>query len=828
MVERILLIGGSANDFGQETEGDAASFQVADTLLARKYEVFIIDDNPFSFTLGRHDIVAIQTEVTTNNILQAITDYNITAIFPTVGGLTAIRLVEEVVEILGDNAPKILGIRPVLMGAVQNSKILQERLAQLKQPVIKTRLASNMEEVFDAARDFEFPVVVRPVAPMGQTLRLQIESADELEAAAERALARSLTKQVNIDQSIAGYQEISLVVVRDRHDTMLVVGGIEDLDPVGIHTADSIAVTPIQTLPDPLYQRLRQTAFILARGFEVTGVLEVRFAVAKDSERYVVTRITPYYDRGAALVTTATGYPLVPVMTGLMLGETLEKTQIPSNYAKYTALIEPSMDHIVMRFPVFPFDELEESGQTAQHRLDTVQKSVGATIGVGRSLEEALEKSLRAAHFSNRSFSPTVMNALSDNEIIEQLIYPRDNRILVLLEALKRGYTVDELAELTKIDAFYFYKLRNIMQLERAVSENVFNADVLKDAKYYGLSDGLIARLWRDTYPNIRRYRWDNGILPTYKAFEPSAGEFEEAVSQFYSTFETENETTRLGTDSALVIGAGAFRLGDGAAASNVMASVAEELGNNQIKTIIMNNNPHDLTAIPRLADKHYFEPLEISDVMNVIEVEQPTRVFVPGNRIKLISSLREMGIRVKVIAKDKYLPASVLGDGEQTVINYFYDGKDLHIIAIGHQDNQGIMLDQNALTQHLLDTLPKPKLTIVTPGMYQLIVDRLPIERTITADDIRPMPFMHLNFMEKVTGVSWIRMVVRFMIERVTEADYELLAHWLDHAWPMPTATLRYAKADMIGHLKISGELDNGPFAMGARYYALKNDEVK
>lgn len=825
MVERILLIGGSTNDFGKETEGDAASYQVVDMLLARNHAVFIIDDNPFSLTLGRKDIVTIQKSVNTTNILQAIEDFNITAIIPTVGGLTAIRLAAEVLEVLEDRAPKILGVKPALMDAVQNSKTLQERLLQLKQPAIKTKLASNMSEVFDAARDFEFPVVVRPVAPIGQTLRLQVESADDLELAAERAFARSLTKQVNIDQSIAGYQEVSLVVVRDRRDTMLVVGGVEDLDPVGIHTADSIAITPIQTIPDPLYQRMRQTAFILARGFEVTGLLEVRFAVAKDSERYVITRVTPYYDRGSALVTTATGYPLVPIMTGLMLGETLAETQIPKNYPKYTALMEPSMDHIVMRFPVFPFDELEDNGVAAQHRLDTVQKSVGATIGVGRSLEEALEKALRAAHFSNRSFSPTIMNALSDNEIIEQLIHPRDNRILVLLEALKRGYTVDELAELTKIDTFYFYKLRKIMELERAVSEHQFDAEVLREAKYYGLSDGLIARLWHDDYPKIRRYRWDNGILPTYKAFEPSAGEFEESVSQFYSTFEQENETNRLGEDSALVIGAGAFRLGDGAAASNVMASVAGELINNGIKTIIMNNNPHDLTAIPDLADKHYFEPLEISDVMNVIEVEQPTRVFVPGNRIKLITSLREMGIRVKVIAKDKYLPTSMAGETEQTLINYFYDGKELHIIALGHQDNLGIVLDREALTTSLLESLPRPKLNIASPGMYQLVVDRLPIDGEITAADIRPMPYTHLNFLEKVTGVQWTRLTVRFMIERVTDADRSLLANWANYQWIFNTAQLHYARVDMIGHLRIAEELDNGLFAMGASYRELTSD---
>lgn len=822
MNKRILVLGASANDFGLETEVDASSYQVIDTLLAHGHNVFLMDDNPFSFTLGRKDIICIKQEVTVANIVKAIMEHKISTIVPTVGGLSAIRLVTEVAKVLGSSMPEIMSLSMATMEAAQNTKVLQEHLDQINQPTVRTRLAETINEVFDAAREFEFPVVVRSVAPIGQTLRLQIDSAEELELAAERAFSKSLTRQVNVDKSIAGYREISLVVLRDRHDMMLLVGGVEDMDPVGIHTADSIAITPVQTLPDPLYQQLRQAAFAVAHEFGVEGLVEVRFAVAKDTERYVITRLTPYYDRVSALVATATGYPLVPVMAGLMLGESFSEVSIPDTYNEYTPLIEPTMDHVVIRFPVFPFDELAGKGIPAEHRLSTVQKSVGATIGVGRSLEEALEKAIRAAHFSNRSFSPTVMNALSDNEIIEQLIHPRDNRILVLIEALKRGYTVDELAELTKIDAFYFYKLRRLMLLERQVVEQPWDIDTLRDAKYYGLSDGLIAKLWQDSYNNIRRYRWDNGILPTFKAFEPSAGEFTEDVSQFYSTFETENESERLGDNTALVIGAGAFRLGDGAAAANVMATVADELRLNNIQTIIMNNNPHDLLTMPQLADKHYFEPLEISDVMNVVEIEHPTLVFVPGNRIKLITSLREMGVRVQVIAKEKYLPTSMLEDGEQTVVNYFYDGTKLHVIAVAHQDNSGIVLDQAVMTDSLLEELPLPDLEIATPGMYQLIVDRLPIEGEINAEDIRPMPFMHLNFMEKVTGVQWTRLAVRFMLKTMTDDDVNLLKNWAQTTWEMPTARLRYRNTDVPGHLSIKKNLDNGFFAMGATFSEL------
>lgn len=475
------------------------------------------------------------------------------------------------------------------------------------------------------------------------------------------------------------------------------------------------------------------------------------------------------------------------------------------------------MDHIVVRFPVFSFGELEADWIVTDHRLGTVQKSVGATIGVGRSLEEALEKAIRAAHFNNRSFSPTVMNSLSEDDLIEQIIHPRDNRILVLIEALRRGYMVDELAELTKIDAFYFYKLRRIMELERDVSTAPWDLDTLKDAKYYGLSDGLIAKLWDDEYENIRRYRWDNNVLPTYKAFEPSAGEFEESVSQYYSTFESENESEQLSDKSALVIGTGAFRLGDGAAASFAMASVTSELRRLNVPTIVMNNNPHDLLFIPQIADKHYFEPLEISDVMNVIEIERPYHIFVPGNRIKLITSLRQLGLRVHVIPKSKYLPASVEYDETQTIINYFFNGERLYVLAVTQHDNEGIQIDHNVLTESLVDSLPTPELAVLSPGLYQLVTDHLPITEAVTADDIRPMPFTHVAFLSKVTGINWLRMVVRYMLHAQTSADEHILTHWDEQDWLMDTARLRYVDPDYAEHLNIKDVVDNGRFAMGA-----------
>ncbi|QIL50847.1 ATP-grasp domain-containing protein [Weissella coleopterorum] len=826
MMENVLIVGGSANDFNHETESDLASYQAVSVLKEHGATVFLVDDNPYNFTIERSDITPIIADLTVESLVAIIHKYAITSVMANIGGTTGIQLIYQVVNAMGEAAPKMLGLSMDALEATQNTELLRTNLEALGEKGVKTKLATNISEAFDAAREINFPVVIRPVTSSGGTLRLNANSPEQLEEAVQTALERSPTKQVNVDQGINGYQEITLVALRDQSDHMILVGGIEDMDPVGIHTADSIALTPIQTLSDPVLQRLRRSAFNLMRGFNIIGLAEVRFAVNSETEEYVVTRLNPYFDRQSAFIAVSTGYPLLPVMVNLVMGKNLSEIKLPSNFTSNTALLEPVMDHIVTRFPVFSFGEFEAAWVVTDHRLNTIQKSVGATIGVGRSVEEALEKALRAAHFNSRDFSPTIMNTLSEDDLIERIIHPRDNRILVLMEALRRGYTVDELAEMTKINPFYFYKLQRIMRIEEDVAAKPWDTDVLREAKYYGLSDGLMAKLWDEEYESIRRFRWDHNILPTFKAFDPSAGEFDENNPHFYSTFETENETSRLSQNSALVVGTGAFRLGDGAAGSYTMAMISSELRRLEIPTIVMNNNPNDLLFIPQIADKHYYEPLELSDVMSILEVENPQYVFIPGNRVKLITKLRDMGVAVNVIAKDKYLPTSLSENQEQIIVNYFWDGTSLTPISMAQQDNDQIISDQKVMTQSLYESLPRPTLNVAHPGLYQLVVDHWPFEQEVQSTDLRPMPFTHLAFLNKISGVNWIRMMVRYMMGQVTVADRELIKNWRIQSWAIPAGRLSYSNPDFKSHLRIKeSQIDNGQFAMGARMNKIEND---
>ncbi|MFL1695540.1 carbamoyl-phosphate synthase large subunit [Weissella kandleri] len=826
MVERILMIGGSANDFDHETESDLASYQMVSALRQNEAEIFMVDDNPYAFTIERTDITPIFCALTLDNLLAIIEQNQITAVVTTAGGLVSMNLGRQLQKTLGTAAPKILGLSRDALEAAQDTTILRNHLNRLGEKTVAARLANNVSEAFEVVREINFPVVVRPIAPNGGLLRFNVNDAERLEEAVEKGLERSQIHQVNIDQSIRGHHEITIVALRDRVGNTLIVGGIEDMDPVGIHTADSIAFTPIQSLSDPIIQKLRQTTIKILHEFQIMGMAQVRFAVNPETDEYVVTRLTPYFDRQSSLIMVATGYPLVPVVTNLILGKTFEQIHLPAKFSSNSALLEPVMDHVVTRFPVFNFGEFEANWIVTDHRLNTVQKSVGATIGVGRSVEEAIEKALRAAHFNSRDFSPTIMNSLTEDDLIERIIHPRNNRILVLMEALRRGYTVDELAEMTKIAPFYFYKLKRIMELEDSVAKNPWDETILREAKYYGLSDGLLARLWNEPYEKVRRFRWDHNILPTYKAFDPSAGEFDEENSHYYSTFESENETKQLDIESALVVGTGAFRLGDGAAASYTMASVASELRRLGIPTIVVNNNPHGLLFIPQSADKHYYEPLELSDVMNILEIEHPKYIFIPGNRIKLIRKLREMNIPVYVIAKEKYLPSTLYEAHEKIVIDYFWDGQKTYPLAMEKQDNDEMVIDQRAMTPSLYAALPRPKLAVTRAGLYQLMVDHWPIEGEVTADDLRPMPFTHMAFLAKITGVNWLRMMVRYMTGRQSEADTHLVEHWVDYQWSTEAGRLVYTHPDFMTHLNVhEHQIDNGRLAMGAHIEPLEQE---
>lgn len=822
-IKKILLIGGGPNDFGRESELDVATHQLIETLHGMGIATVLIDDNPYSFTLENSQSHTYIQAITVENVRHIIAIEQPDAVLPAVGGTTAFQVIGDLFMQYEYPDLKILGMNLDIINMVNNPALLAKKLRQIGEPVISSQVVNSVEAAFDIAREIGFPVNIKPMAPKFEASRHTASDSETLDLVLKIALKQSRIKQVVISQGINGLREVGLQVIRDRHDVNMLVGAVEDIDPVGIHAADSIVVTPVQTLTDREFQRLRMAAFRIMRALDIVGTAHIQFALDPRTDTYYVIKVSPYFDSTSTLVSRASGYPLALVTANLSVGVNLTNIVLPSTFAPKMAMIEPVMDRIVVRFPVFAFGEIENAGIKVNRRLNTMQKSVGATIGIGRSIEEALEKAIRAAHFSNRAFSPNLMSALPENDLIQQLIHPRDNRILLLIEALRRGYTIDELAELTKIDEYYFYKLHHIMELEQAVKHHSGDIELLRQAKYYGLSDGLIAKLWNQDFDAVRQLAKDNDLEPTYKAIEPSAGEFSEAVTVYYSTFEQENESERLGDNAVLVIGTGAFRLGDGASGSYVMANILAELRANGYQSIIMNNNPNDLSLMLHLADKQYIEPLEISDVMNVVELEQPAYVLVPGNRIKLIAALRERNINVCIIPKDKYTPAGPVAHESEFAINYYFDGTNVHPVAITEHIVGKLMFDKNAYTQIYQRQIPKLNLKDTAPGLYQLITNKLPLSQDLGDYKLRPVPFGQIAFLNKVTGINWIRLMVRNILDCLTATDKVMLAK-------LPKIDFEYEIAEMIGndtdffqHLQPAAVLDSTQFEMGVTLHLIK-----
>ncbi|KRL57260.1 ATP-binding protein [Furfurilactobacillus rossiae] len=771
--QRLLVIGDGPNDFGHETELDAATYQTLSVLHKHNYDTVYLNNNPFSFSMenacGATVIMGDPSDVAT--VRQVIESEHITSIVPTVGGLTAMRTVEELIahDYLDDKHINVLGMPLTTVRLINNPALMNQTLRDLGEPVITSQVASTTSDAFDIARQVGFPVIVKSVAPRGEGDRVLAENADQLDAALSAAFERSRTRQVIVDQSIVGLKEVSFEVLRDARGTELLLGAMEDMDPVGIHAADSIEVTPIQTLTDREYQKLRQAAFRVARRLHIVGVMHVQFALDPVLDNYFIMKVNPYYDRVSAMLSRASGYPIALVAANVMTGISLPEVRLSSRFAKRTALIEPVLDHVVVRFPIFAFDEAERRGVKVDRQLTTVQKSVGATLGIGRSLEEAMLKAMRAAHYHNRDFAFDALAKLSDNDLIQQLIHPHDNRMMLLLEAIRRGYQSDELAELTQIDEFYFHKLRNIYNLEVDIAAHSGSEEWLQRAKYYGFSDGLIAQLWQTNADAVMNQAHTAGIIPTYKTVEPTAGEFSEVVPTFYSTYELENESRPLADNTALVVTTGAFRLGDGAAGEYVMSTVISELHQQGIKTVVVNNNPNAISLIPQLTDKQYLEPQEISDILGIIDLEHPRWVFVPGNRLKLIGALRLRHINVIVINKDKASKAAQ--DGDQFLTRIVY-----HTNKIGVADPAEVaQTDYHAPTHRLVvDNQGVPGIdaepgSMRQSGFYNTLFSAFSgHSRMVTT----ALPFPEFGLLNKGTGINWIRMLVRALLDKTTAAD--------------------------------------------------------
>ncbi|GAP00199.1 carbamoyl phosphate synthase preATP-grasp domain-containing protein [Fructobacillus ficulneus] len=830
-IENILFIGGGETDFGLQGESDAAIYQVLPILNSLGYTTSVIDDNPYSLAIESPATTGFLRPLTVENVKAVLAEQNIDAVLPTFGGTRALRLWDQVLaEWRPENGPvpTSLGLKPSQLHQVNDGRLLFDRIIDAGLNVTASAVVKNQEEASELLREMELPLVVRAHQPIQTTTRQIIDRLDDFDQVVSQVMGQSLTHEVSIAKAINGLKEISVLVLRDRDGNCLKVGSSEDMDPIGIHSADSLSVAPVLTVSDQVLQQMRAQSFLIANLLGLQGVLHVQFAFNEKTGDIYVIKVSPYLDQLTNRMAVMTGYPVMLVAAQLAVGKLLTEVVLPNAFHAKTAIMEPVMDHIVVKLPVFSFGDMEATGTQVSRQLNSVQKSVGSALGFGRTFVEAMEKAIRSAHFNNRSFAPKYMADVSDDELIQQLIHPQDNRVLLLIEALRRGYEVDELAELTNIDEFYFYQLKRLLAIELSVDQQPGDAEALKMAKKSGLSDGLLARFWRTDFQSIRQLARANDIIPTYKALEPSAGEFPEHARQFFATFEEENESNPVCDRSVVIIGPGAFRMGDGASAGYMTSVTLSELHRLKYKTIIMNNNAADPTLLPHLSDKQYLEPLETSDVMSVIDRENPHAVLVPGNRKKLIAALEDLGQNVIVFPKEKHHPAGPEFSQSEFVLNLFYDGKDkFPLIIFQHQPGQIRLLDQEINPNFLAG------LDLQSPGLYQVIW-RVDINQWVSQVDLpnlsidtwlRPMPYGHIAYLTKVLKMPLGRMVVRAWIGQLNAADRQLLAE-VNTNPNFERLALMASATDYALHWKPDHWVDTTRFEMGARIAPYADEE--
>ncbi len=569
------------------------------------------------------------------------------AILGSLGGQTGLNLVVELAEdgILDEYGVEILGTDLQAINKAEDRELFRELMRQINEPVPESDIVHTVEQALAFASELGYPVVVRPAYTLGGTGGGFADNEEELRAICEAGLKISPVHQCLIERSIAGYKEIEYEVMRDSNNNAIVVCNMENVDPVGIHTGDSIVVAPVQTLTDHENQMLRTASLKIIRALKICGGCNVQLALDPHSFKYYVIEVNPRVSRSSALASKATGYPIARICAKLAVGLTLDEILNPITKTSY-ACFEPSIDYIVSKFPRFPFDKFPN----ADRRLGTQMKATGEIMSIGRTFEESFLKGIRSLEMKVDHLFLKDLEEMSPEQIEALIKEQSDLRIFAIAKAMRDGATVDDIFNLTKIDRFFLYHLKRILDLEKEMAEKPMDIELLGELKKNGFSDSVIAKAWNVKEKEIYDLRHANGIIPVYKMVDTCAGEFTSATPYFYSSYELENESIPSENRKIVVLGSGPIRIGQGVEFDYATVHCVETLRDAGYEAIIINNNPETVSTDFSISDKLYFEPLTTEDVMDVIDLEKPDGVIVQfggQTAINLAASLEEHGVRI-------------------------------------------------------------------------------------------------------------------------------------------------------------------------------------
>lgn len=647
-INKILVIGSGPIIIGQAAEFDYSGTQACLALKEEGYTVVLVNSNPATIMTDKEIADKVYIEPLTVEFVSQILRKELPdAILPTIGGQIGLNLAMSLANagILDELGIELLGTKLSAIDQAEDRELFKNLMQSLHEPIPESTIAHNYEEAAAFAHDIGYPVIIRPAFTMGGTGGGIAKTDDDLARITENGLNLSPVTQVLVERSIAGFKEIEFEVMRDAADNAMVVCNMENFDPVGVHTGDSIVFAPVQTLTDKEVQMLRDASLKIIRALKIEGGCNVQLALDPNSFKYYIIEVNPRVSRSSALASKATGYPIAKMAAKIAVGLHLDEIKNPITQSTY-AEFEPMLDYVVAKIPRFPFDKFEHGDR----RLGTQMKATGEVMAIGRTIEESLLKAVRGLEVGAIHLWRPTDAAVTDDDLSQKLITPTDERLFFLAEAFRRDYTIDEVAELSGINPFFLDKLKHIIELERELQTHKGDLDELLIAKRNGFADQTVAHFWGMTADQVREMRKEAGIVPVYKMVDTCAGEFESATPYFYSTYEVETESQRDDRESILVLGSGPIRIGQGVEFDYATVHSVKAIQKAGYEAIIMNSNPETVSTDFSISDKLYFEPLTAEDVLNVIDVEKPKGVIVQfggQTAINLAAPLAAHGVQI-------------------------------------------------------------------------------------------------------------------------------------------------------------------------------------
>ncbi len=647
-IKKIMVIGSGPIVIGQAAEFDYAGTQACTSLREEGYEVVLINSNPAtimtdSVIADRVYIEPLTLEFASRIIYKERPD----AILGSLGGQTGLNLVVELAEsgILDEYHVEVLGTALDAIEKAEDRDKFRELMYEIGEPVPESVIVHTIEEAVDFANINGYPVVVRPAFTLGGTGGGFAHSEAELRTICDNGLKISPVHQCLIEQSIAGYKEIEYEVMRDNADNAIVVCNMENVDPVGIHTGDSIVVAPTQTLTDRECGIMRASALKIIRALKICGGCNVQLALDPNSFKYYVIEVNPRVSRSSALASKATGYPIAKLAAKVAVGLTLDEIINPVTQTSY-ACVEPCIDYVVAKFPRFAFDKFPKGDRS----LGTQMKATGEVMSIGRTFDEAILKAIRSLEMKTDHLEQKDVNALSEEELWKKLERSDDERIYVITALLRRGASVEDIFNVTKMDRYFLNRFKNIVAYEEVIAAHKGDLEVLRHAKKMGFADSYIARKWEMSEREVYELRKQHQIIPVYKNVDTCAGEYISHTPYLYSTYEHENESISSNNKKIIVLGSGPIRIGQGVEFDYATVHCVKTLRECGYEAIVINNNPETVSTDYSISDKLYFEPLTIEDVMHIIDLEQPLGVIVQfggQTAINLADKLVERGVKI-------------------------------------------------------------------------------------------------------------------------------------------------------------------------------------